>query len=142
MIRKRIARVGDMMVEMKRLITAGSKLAQKKARTEKTARDPTLQHNFIKEVNTWVFHLLIYSRPFIKYTRNKLRQIDQKTKKRKKKRKLITTHRKLRKRLKFSHITIWYKQKSESTRGNETYWILWDFEIRTGHLISARKSIN
>ena len=39
-------------------------------------------------------------------------------------------HRELGKKLKFDHTTKWYMHKPESVRENETYKILWDFEIQ------------
>ena len=33
----------------------------------------------------------------------------------------------------------WYMQKPKSVLENETHKILWDFEIKTDHLISARR---
>ena len=39
---------------------------------------------------------------------------------------------------KFDHMKKWYIDNPESVRENETPKILWDFEIQTDHLISAR----
>ena len=44
------------------------------------------------------------------------------------------------KNLRFHPINKWYMQKSEPVFENETFKILWDYEIRTNHLIPARKS--
>ena len=44
---------------------------------------------------------------------------------------------KLRKKLKFEHTNKWYMYNAESVRKNETHKLLWDFEIKTDHLISA-----
>ena len=43
------------------------------------------------------------------------------------------------KKPKFDHTTKWYMHKLESVREIETTKILWDFEIQTDHLISARR---
>ena len=42
------------------------------------------------------------------------------------------------KKLKFDHTTKWYKHKLQYILENETYNILWDFEIKTDHLILTR----
>ena len=39
------------------------------------------------------------------------------------------------KKMKFDHPTKWYIYKQESVLENETYKILWDFEIQINHLI-------
>ena len=44
------------------------------------------------------------------------------------------------KKFKFHHINKWYMHKLESIIENATHKILWDFEIKTDHLIPARKS--
>ena len=41
--------------------------------------------------------------------------------------------------LKFHHTTKWYMYTSDSVLENETRKLLWDFEIQTHHLISARQ---
>ena len=48
-------------------------------------------------------------------------------------------HRDLCKRLKFDHTTKWYMHKPESVLENKIHKNLWDFEIKTDHLISARR---
>ena len=47
-------------------------------------------------------------------------------------------HWELCKELKFDHTNKWYKHKPESILENEMHKLLWDFEIQTVHLISAR----
>ena len=42
------------------------------------------------------------------------------------------------KKFKFGHMNKWYMNNQESVRENETHKILWDFEIKTDPLISAR----
>ena len=49
-------------------------------------------------------------------------------------------HWELCKRLKFYHTNKWYVYKPDSILENETHNILWDFEIETGHQISAIRS--
>ena len=46
----------------------------------------------------------------------------------------------LHKELKFDHMKKWYMHNPESVLENETQEILWDFEIQTDHLISARQA--
>ena len=43
------------------------------------------------------------------------------------------------KKLNFDHTKKWYMHKPESVLENETHKILWDFEIKTDHLIPARR---
>ena len=43
------------------------------------------------------------------------------------------------KKSKFDHTNKWYMHKSQSARQNETHKNLWDFEVKTDHLISARR---
>ena len=48
-------------------------------------------------------------------------------------------HRELCKKFKFDHTNKWYMHNPTSVLQNETYKHLWDFEIKTDHLISARR---
>ena len=48
-------------------------------------------------------------------------------------------HWELCKRVNFDHTTKWHMREPESVLENETYKILWDFEIQTDHLIPARR---
>ena len=48
-------------------------------------------------------------------------------------------HRELRKKFKFDHTNKGYMHNPESVPENGTHKILWDFEIQTDHLISARR---
>ena len=43
------------------------------------------------------------------------------------------------KKLKFDHTNKWYMHNQESVLGNETHELLWDSDIETDHLISARR---
>ena len=43
------------------------------------------------------------------------------------------------KKFKFDHTNKWYMYNSESVLENEVHKLLWDFEIQTDHLISARR---
>ena len=43
-------------------------------------------------------------------------------------------------KFKFDHTNKWYMHNPESGLENETHKLLLDFEIQTGHLISARRS--
>ena len=48
-------------------------------------------------------------------------------------------HSELCKKLKFDNTNKWYMHNPESILENGTHKILWDFEIQTDHLISARR---
>ena len=50
-------------------------------RTRKQLKTKLSCWNLIKGINTWAVTLIRYSRPFLKWTRDKLKQIDQRTKK-------------------------------------------------------------
>ena len=43
------------------------------------------------------------------------------------------------KKCKFNPTIKWYMYNPESILGNFTHKLLWDFEIQTDHLISARR---
>ena len=47
-------------------------------------------------------------------------------------------HWELCKKLKFDHTNEWHMHSSESVLENETHKLLWDFDIQTDHLISAK----
>ena len=48
-------------------------------------------------------------------------------------------HWELCKKLKFNHVIKWYMHNSEYVMEDETHKLHWDFEIKTDHLISARR---
>ena len=48
-------------------------------------------------------------------------------------------HLELCKKLKFDHANKWYMHNSESVLEKETYKLLWDFDIQTDRLISAKR---
>ena len=58
-------------------------------RTRKLLETKLNSRNLIKGINTWAVPLVRYSGPFLKWTRDELRQIDQRT------RKLMTMHKEL-----------------------------------------------
>ena len=58
-------------------------------KTRKLLETKLSRRNLIKGINTWAVHLARYSGPFLKWTRDELRQMDQKT------RKLMTMHKAL-----------------------------------------------
>ena len=58
-------------------------------RTRKLLETKLYCKNFIKGINTWVVSLVRYSGPFLKWTRDELKQMDQRT------RKLMTMHKAL-----------------------------------------------
>ena len=43
------------------------------------------------------------------------------------------------KKFKFDHANKWYIHNAASVLENDTHKLLWDFEIQTDHLISARR---
>ena len=55
-------------------------------RTRKLLETKLKSRNFIKGINTWAVPLVRYLGPFLKWTRDELRQMDQRT------RKLMTMH--------------------------------------------------
>ena len=58
-------------------------------RTKKLLETKLYGRNLLKEINTWVVLLVRYSGPFLKWTREELKQMDQRT------RKLMTIHKTL-----------------------------------------------
>ena len=77
-------------------LTSSNKLRWKKKikkeylrRTTKLLKTKICSKNLIKGINTWAGPLIRYSRPFLKWTREELKQMDQRT------RKLITMHKAL-----------------------------------------------
>ena len=58
-------------------------------RTRKLLKTKLSSKNLIKGINTWAVPLVTYSRHFLKWTREKLKQMDQRT------RKLMTMHKAL-----------------------------------------------
>ena len=48
-------------------------------------------------------------------------------------------HWELCKKFEFDHTNKWYMHNPTLILENDTYKLLWDFEIQTGHLISARR---
>ena len=58
-------------------------------RTRKLLETKPSCRNLFKEINTWAVHLVRYSGPFLKWTRDELKQMDQRT------RKVITMHKAL-----------------------------------------------
>ena len=48
-------------------------------------------------------------------------------------------HLELCKKVKFDHTNKWYMHNPESVLENETHKVLWDFEIQTDHITSARR---
>ena len=48
-------------------------------------------------------------------------------------------HREMCKKFKFDHTNKWYMPNPAAVLENDTHKLLWDFDIHTGHLISARR---
>ena len=48
-------------------------------------------------------------------------------------------HWKMCKKFQFDHTNKWYMQNPSSILENDTYKLIWDFDIQTDHLISARR---
>ena len=76
-------------------------------RTRKTTRDKTLQQKSY-QINTWAVPLVRYSGPFFKWTRDELKQMDQRT------RKLMTMHKALHPR---DDVERLYASRKEGERG-------------------------
>ena len=77
-------------------------------RTWKLFETKLLSRNLIKVINTWAVPLVRYSGPFLKWTRDKLRQMDQRT------RKLMTMHKALHPR---DDVDRLYVSRKEGGRG-------------------------
>ena len=73
-------------------------------RTRKLLRTKLYGMNLIKGINTWDVSLVTYSGPFLKWSREELKQMDQRT------RKLMTIH-------KVSHPRDYYVSRKEGGRG-------------------------
>ena len=58
-------------------------------KTRKLLETKLSSRNLIKGINTWAVHLIRFSEPFLKWTRDELKQMDQRT------RKLMTMHKAL-----------------------------------------------
>ena len=87
-------------VEMKRKI---KKVHLK--RTRKLLRTKLSSRNLIKGINTWAVLLVRYSGSFLKWTREELKQMDQRT------RKLMTLHKVLHPRDHADRLYVWKKGK-------------------------------
>ena len=77
-------------------------------RTRKLLETKLYSRNFIKGINTWAVPLIRYSGPFLKWTRDELKQMDQST------RKLMTIHKALHPRDDFDRL---YVSRKEGGRG-------------------------
>ena len=77
-------------------------------RTRKLLETKLNSRNFIKRINTWAVPLVRYSGPFLKWTRDELKQMDQRT------RKLMTIHKALHPR---DDIDRLYVSRKEGGRG-------------------------
>ena len=78
------------------------------SRTQKLLETKLSSRNLIKGINTWDVPLVRYSRPFLKWTREELKQIDQRT------RKLMTMHKALHPR---DDVDRLYVSRKEGGRG-------------------------
>ena len=70
--------------------------------------------NFIKGINTWAVPLIRYSEPFLKWTRDELRQMDQRT------RKLMTMHKALHPRKTWTYYMYQEKREEEDLPASKT----------------------
>ena len=77
-------------------------------RTSKLPETKLSSRNLIKEINTWAVPLVRYSGPFLKWTRDELKQMDQRT------RKLMTLHKALHPRDEVDRL---YVSRKEGGRG-------------------------
>ena len=72
-------------------------------RTRKLLETKLSSRNLIKRINTWALPLVRYSGPFLKWTRDELKQMDQRT------RKLMTMHKALHPRGVVDRLYVWRK---------------------------------
>ena len=77
-------------------------------RTRKLLETKLNSRNLIKGINTWAVPLVIYSGPFLKWTRDELKQMDQRT------RKVMTMHKALHPR---DDVDRLYVSRKEGGRG-------------------------
>ena len=77
-------------------------------RTKKLLETKFSSRNLIKRINTWAVPFVIYSGPFLRWTRNELKQMDQRT------RKLMTIHKVLHPR---DNVDRLYVSREEGGRG-------------------------
>ena len=77
-------------------------------RTRKLIETKLFRRNLTKRINTWAVLLVRYSRPFLKWTRDELKQMDQRT------RKLMTMHKAL---LPRDDVDRLYVSRNEGGRG-------------------------
>ena len=77
-------------------------------RTRKLLETKLSSRNLIKGINTWALPLVIYSGPFLKWTKDELKQMDQRT------RKLMTMHKALHPR---DDVDRQYVSRKEGGRG-------------------------
>ena len=134
-------------------------------RTRKLLQTKLNSRNLIKGINTWAVPLVRYSGPFLKWIRNELKQMEQRT------RKLMTMHKALHprddvdrlyvsrkeggrgldwvskvihwemcKKFKFDYTNKWYMHNPAPVLENATHKLLWAFDIHTDHLISTRRA--
>ena len=76
-------------------------------RTRKLLETKLNSSNLIKGINTWAVPLVRYSGPFLKWTRDELKQMDQRT------RKLMTTHKALRPRDDVDRLNMYQEKREE-----------------------------
>ena len=74
-------------------------------RTGKLLETKLSCRNPIKGINTWAVHFVRYSGPFLKWTREELKQMDQRT------RKLMTMHKALHPRDDVDRLYVWKKRE-------------------------------
>ena len=84
------------------------KIRKEYLRTRKQLETKLSSRNFIKGINTWAVALVRYSGPFLKWTRDELKQMDQRT------RELITMHKALHPR---DNVDRLYESWKEGERG-------------------------
>ena len=89
--------------------------------TKKLLKTKLTCKNLIKGINTWDVLLVRYSGPFLKWTRDKLKQLDQRT------RKLMTMHKTLRPR---DDVNTLYLSRKEGRRGLESMEDIVDVSIQ------------
>ena len=105
-------------------------------RTRKLLKTKLYSRNLIKGINTWAVPFVRYLLPFLKWAREDLKQMDQRT------RKLMTMHKALHPRDDVDRLYVSRKvggRELASTEDSINALIqFWDFQIQTDPLISAR----
>ena len=91
------------------------------------------RRNLVKRINTWALHLVRYSGQFLKWTREKLKQMDQRT------RKLMTMHKALHHREDVDKLYVSRREEGRGLTSTEN-WNHIDTTTRRRHRKEPRKT--